>query len=135
MRILSVWQAKLPSLPVAPMYWVGRWQVAWAQRGAKVGILGRRKQEADRAASEIAQTGGEALPLLADVLDRTSLEDARDALFARWDRLDILVNAAGGNVPAATVDEDATFFELPEEPLREVFDLNLLEFHESLSSS
>ena len=97
-----------------------------AQRGAKVGILGRRKQEADRAASEIAQTGGEALPLLADVLDRTSLEDTRDVLFARWDRLDILVNAAGGNVPAATVDEDATFFELPEEPLREVFDLNLL---------
>jgi NADP-dependent 3-hydroxy acid dehydrogenase YdfG len=66
-----------------------------AQRGAKVGILGRRKQEADRAASEIAQTGGEALPLLADVLDRTNLEDARDVLSAHWDRLDILVNAAG----------------------------------------
>ena len=97
-----------------------------AQRGAKVGILGRRKQEADRAASELAQTGGEALPLLADVLDRTSLEDTRDVLFARWDRLDILVNAAGGNVPTATVDEDATLFELPEEPLREEFDLNLL---------
>jgi NAD(P)-dependent dehydrogenase (short-subunit alcohol dehydrogenase family) len=41
-----------------------------AQRGAKVGVLGRRKQEADRAASEMAQTGGEALPLLADVLDK-----------------------------------------------------------------
>jgi NADP-dependent 3-hydroxy acid dehydrogenase YdfG len=69
-----------------------------AQRGAKVGILGRREQEAERAASEIAQTGGEALPLLADVLDKRGLEDARDVLFARWDRLDILVNAAGGNV-------------------------------------
>jgi NAD(P)-dependent dehydrogenase (short-subunit alcohol dehydrogenase family) len=66
------------------------------------------------------------LPLLADVLDKRSLEDARDIHFARWDRLDILVNAAGGNVPAATVGEDATFFELPEEPLRDVFDLNLL---------
>jgi NAD(P)-dependent dehydrogenase (short-subunit alcohol dehydrogenase family) len=97
-----------------------------AQRGARVGILGRRKQEADRAASEIAQSGGEALPLLADVLDKRSLEDARDVLFARWDHLDILVNAAGGNVPAATIGEDATFFELPEEPLRDVFDLNLL---------
>lgn len=97
-----------------------------AQRGAKVGILGRRKQVADRAASEIAQSGGEALPLLADVLDKRSLEDARDVLFARWDHLDILVNAAGGNVPAATVGEDATFFELSEEPLRDVFDLNLL---------
>jgi NADP-dependent 3-hydroxy acid dehydrogenase YdfG len=67
-----------------------------AQRGAKVRILGRREQEAERAASEIAQTGGEALPLLADVLDKRSLEDARDdVLLARWDRLDILVNAAG----------------------------------------
>jgi NADP-dependent 3-hydroxy acid dehydrogenase YdfG len=55
-----------------------------AQRGAKVGILGRREQEAERAASEIAQTGGEALPLLADVLDKRSLEDARDdVLLAR----------------------------------------------------
>jgi NAD(P)-dependent dehydrogenase (short-subunit alcohol dehydrogenase family) len=68
----------------------------------------------------------EALPLLADVPDRTSLEEARDVLFARWDRLDILVSAAGGNVPAATVAENATFFGLAAEPLREVFDLNLL---------
>jgi NAD(P)-dependent dehydrogenase (short-subunit alcohol dehydrogenase family) len=97
-----------------------------AQRGARVGILGRRKHEADRAASEIAQGGGEALPLLADVLDKRGLEDARDVLLARWDRVDILVNAAGGNVPAATVAEHATFFGLAEEPLRDVFDLNLL---------
>jgi NAD(P)-dependent dehydrogenase (short-subunit alcohol dehydrogenase family) len=97
-----------------------------AQRGARVGILGRRKQEAERAASEIAHAGGEALPLLADVLDKRSLEDARDVLFARWDRLDILVNAAGGNVPAATVAENTTFFGLAEEPLRDVFNLNLL---------
>ena len=68
----------------------------------------------------------EALPLLADVPDRTSLEEARDVLFARWERLDILVSAAGGNVPAATVAENATFFGLAAEPLREVFDLNLL---------
>ena len=50
----------------------------------------------------------------------------RDAVLERWGRVDVLVNAAGGNVPAATVGEDATFFGLPEEPLREVFDLNLL---------
>jgi len=104
----------------------GAMALGLAQRGARVGILGRREQEADRVASEITQTGGEALPLLADVLDKRSLEDARDVLFARWDRLDVLVNAAGGNVPAATVAENATFFGLAEESLRDVFDLNLL---------
>ena len=97
-----------------------------AGAGARVGVLGRRKERAGEVASEVENRGGEALALSADVLKREQLEAARDAVLERWGRVDILVNAAGGNVPAATVAEDATFFGLPEEPLREVFDLNLL---------
>jgi NAD(P)-dependent dehydrogenase (short-subunit alcohol dehydrogenase family) len=97
-----------------------------AMAGARVGVLGRRKERAEEVAAEVGNRGGEALALPADVLNGEQLEDARDAVLERWGRVDILVNVAGGNVPAATVGEDATFFGLPEEPLREVFDLNLL---------
>jgi NAD(P)-dependent dehydrogenase (short-subunit alcohol dehydrogenase family) len=77
-------------------------------------------------AREISGSGGEATGLPADVLDREQLEAARDTVLERWERLDILVNAAGGNVPAATIGGDATIFDLPGEALREVLDLNLL---------
>jgi NAD(P)-dependent dehydrogenase (short-subunit alcohol dehydrogenase family) len=97
-----------------------------AGAGARVGVLGRRKERAEEVASEVERRGGEALVLPADVLKREQLESACGAVLERWGRVDVLVNAAGGNVPEATVAEDATFFGLPEGPLREVFDLNLL---------
>ena len=97
-----------------------------ARAGARVGVLGRRKERAEEVTAEVENRGSEALALLADVLKKEQLEVARDAVLERWGRVDVLVNAAGGNVPAATVGEDATFFGLPEEPLRAVLDLNLL---------
>ena len=60
--------------------------------------------------------GGEALALPADVLDTDQLEGARDALIERWGRVDILVNAAGGNVPDATLSDGVSVFQLPEKP-------------------
>ena len=48
------------------------------------------------------------------------------AVIDRWGRLDILVNAAGGNMPAATLAEGRTVFDLPLSGLRDVIDLNLL---------
>jgi NAD(P)-dependent dehydrogenase (short-subunit alcohol dehydrogenase family) len=64
--------------------------------------------------------------LPADVLVRAQLEAAREAVLGRWSRVDILVNAAGGNVPTATVADDAEVFGVPEEALRRVVDLNLM---------
>lgn len=97
-----------------------------ARAGARVGVLGRRQQRAEEVVAEIAATGGEGLALPADVLDKAGLEAARARLLERWGRLDILVNAAGGNVPAATLSEDATVFDLPKDAFAQVFDLNLL---------
>lgn len=97
-----------------------------ADAGAKVGVLGRREERAKEVVSEIENAGGEALSLPADVLDREQLEGAREAALGRWSRVDILVNAAGGNVPAATVADDAEVFGVPEEALRQVIDLNLM---------
>jgi NAD(P)-dependent dehydrogenase (short-subunit alcohol dehydrogenase family) len=97
-----------------------------ALAGVKVGIMGRRVDRADEVVAEIKNSGGDALALPADVLDRGELEAAREAVMDHWGRLDLLVNAAGGNVPEATVSGGAEVFDLPEDALRRVFELNLL---------
>ena len=97
-----------------------------AQSGARVAVLGRREEKANRVAQEIEVAGGQSLPLPADVLDTGQLASARDALLERWGRVDILVNAAGGNVPEATLSDKVGVFELPEKALRQVMDLNFL---------
>ena len=91
-----------------------------AGAGARVGLLARRRDRLE----ELARSLGEsALVLEADVLDTGQLERARANVLERWGRVDILVNAAGGNVPAATVGEQS-FFELPVAALDEVVRLN-----------
>lgn len=96
-----------------------------AQAGARVALLGRRRAQAEAAARAIEESGGTALALPADVLDRAQLEQARAVLLEQWGRVDILVNAAGGNLPAATVQPGGSFFDLPADALAQVVNLNL----------
>ena len=86
-----------------------------AAAGAQVGLLARRRARLEALATELDG----AFVLEADVLDRSSLERAR----AQLDELDVLVNAAGGNVAAAATGEQ-TFFELPSSAIDEVVKLN-----------
>ncbi len=97
-----------------------------AQAGAAIGVLGRRRDRAEELAAAIRDAGGEALALPADVMNKAELATARDAALQRWGRIDILLNAAGGNVAAATVPPDGSFFQLEDSALRQVIDLNLL---------
>lgn len=97
-----------------------------AGAGARVAILGRRRERVEGLAATIVATGGEAVGLAADVLDRDQLAGARDAVLARWGRIDILVNAAGGNVAGATLAPGRSVFDLSADAFREVVDLNLL---------
>lgn len=96
-----------------------------AAAGATVALLGRRAEVAQQLAEEIRQSGGQALPLPADVLDRTSLLHARDQLLATYGRVDILVNCAGGNKAAATIVGQHTFFNMEPAAFEEVIALNL----------
>jgi NAD(P)-dependent dehydrogenase (short-subunit alcohol dehydrogenase family) len=91
-----------------------------------VAVLGRNRERADQAVAAMTAAGGEALALLADVNNQAALLKARDALLARWGKVDILVNAAGGNVAAANVPDDASLFDVPKEAFEQVFDLNLM---------
>ena len=94
--------------------------------GARLGIVARRAERARELAAEIERSGGEALPLPADVLVQDELERAREAIVARWGGIDILVNAAGGNLPQATLANGGSVLEIPLAAWRAVVDLNLL---------
>ena len=63
--------------------------------------------------------------LKADVLDQSQLLQARDRVLEEWGRVDILINAAGGNMPGATIGVDQTIFDLNIEYFRKVTQLNL----------
>ena len=93
-------------------------------QGAKVVIVGRSAEKGQALVDELKATG-EALFCLADVLDREALTAARDTIIATYGTIDVLINAAGGNMPGATIAPDKTFFDLDVEAVRKVVDLNL----------
>ena len=99
---------------------------ALANAGARVAIIGRSVERGNDAVRRIQDDGGEALFRAADVLDGDSLAQARDALMAGWGAPGVLVNAAGGNKPGATLPPGAEFTKIPLEAWADVFDLNLV---------
>ncbi len=98
---------------------------ALAGAGAKVVILGRRKEQADILAAEITTIGGEAIGISADVLNREQLVAAREAIIQKYDAIDILVNSAGGNMPGAIIPPDKSFIDLQMDDFDKVVALNL----------
>ncbi|HEV2359487.1 MAG TPA: SDR family oxidoreductase [bacterium] len=94
--------------------------------GARVGVLGRRLERAREVVAQIERSGGEAMPLAADVLDPATLARSRDDVVGRWGRVDILINAAGGNLPQATLANGGSVLDLPVEGWRAAMDLNFL---------
>lgn len=96
-----------------------------AGQGAHVAILGRSAEKGQALAAELSALGTEACFVQADVLNREQLEAAKEQVMAKWGRVDILVNAAGGNQPGATIGPDKTIFDLDPEAYRKVVDLNL----------
>jgi NAD(P)-dependent dehydrogenase (short-subunit alcohol dehydrogenase family) len=96
---------------------------ALAEAGAKVVVLDVQLALADALAAEL---GRGALGIGCDVLEKASLELAAERVLETFGRVDILINAAGGNKPQASTNAGQSFFDLPEDALRWVFDLNLM---------
>ena len=94
--------------------------------GAKIAILDINLDGAKRVASGLRESGGEALAVRANVVDRTSVDEAARQVIAAFGRVDILINGAGGNKKEATTSEELPFFELPADALRWVFELNCI---------
>ena len=93
--------------------------------GANVAVLARNR---DKAASLLSQMSGSGRTMVVegDVLKRDDLKQAAQDVAAEFGQIDCLVNGAGGNHPQATTKPNLSFFDIPEEALRHVFDLNLL---------
>jgi NAD(P)-dependent dehydrogenase (short-subunit alcohol dehydrogenase family) len=104
----------------------GEMAMALAKSGVKVGILGRNKENADAMVAKIKAEGGEAMTIVGNVVQKDSMEQARDLILKTWGKLDILINAAGGNMPGATIMPENTFFDLELQDFRKVMDLNLI---------
>ena len=99
---------------------------ALAAYGAKVAVVGRSEERGTERARAIEAAGGQAIFQAADAVDRDSLVRARDAINERLGPVSVLLNAAGGNRPDATLPPGSDFCKLPLEAWEEVFDLNLV---------
>ncbi|HEV2763608.1 MAG TPA: SDR family oxidoreductase [Pyrinomonadaceae bacterium] len=93
--------------------------------GANVAVLARSRQKAEGVLAEFKGPGRVRI-VEGDALKREDLERAAEEVVSEFGRVDGLVNGAGGNHPQATTKPDLSFFDMPEDALRFVFDLNLL---------
>jgi NAD(P)-dependent dehydrogenase (short-subunit alcohol dehydrogenase family) len=97
-----------------------------ALEGVKVALLDVNRQGMDRLAKEINLANGEAMGIECDVCDHASIKSAAQQVITAWGRVDFLINGAGGNSPNATTKADLSFFDLPDNALEWVVELNLL---------
>lgn len=95
--------------------------------GAKIAVVGRNVERGNARAQKIVDAGGESKFFSADGLSAQSLDQTRDAIRG-WagQSTSILVNAAGGNRPEATIPPGGDVCKLPLDAWRDVFDLNLV---------
>ena len=96
-----------------------------AEQGAKVVVLDRDEKAGEELVGSIRAQGGEALFLVTDVLNREVLEANRDAILKAYGHIDVLLNAAGGNMGGATIAPDKSFLDLEIDAFKKVVDLNL----------
>ena len=96
-----------------------------ALEGAKVIILGRKEEVGNAIVEEITKEGGCCEFMKTDVMDKAVVQKNCDDIIAKYGRIDTLLNAAGGNMPGATISPDQTFFDLQSEQFEKVLNLNL----------
>ncbi|MDR1557108.1 MAG: SDR family oxidoreductase [Tannerellaceae bacterium] len=98
---------------------------SFVQAGTKVVAIDIRQEPLDARVAELLALGGEAIGITGNVLDIRSLEKVAQAVVARWGRIDILLNIAGGNLPGATLAPDQDFFDMNIVDWEKVTSLNL----------
>lgn len=91
---------------------------------AKIVILGRDEEKAQAFAEKLSHTN--AMGLKADVLDKENLISVKSKILEKWKKIDVLINAAGGNMPGATLAPNQTLFDISLEDFNKVTDLNLM---------
>lgn len=98
---------------------------AIAQAEAKIVIMGLNKEKAEDRKKLAEKYGAEAFIVLADVLNEEDILRAKDEIIAKFGTIDGLVNAAGGNIPGATLSPDDDLFSLKMDDIKKAIELNL----------
>ena len=96
-----------------------------SQSGVKIAILDLTQESAQKTVDTIKKDGGSAIGFAANVLSEKSIGAISKEIIQRWGRVDILLNAAGGNMPGATIGVDQTIFDLSMDDFKKVTELNL----------
>ena len=96
-----------------------------AEQGANIVILGRNEDKGNTLVKEINENGGKSLFIKCDVMDENQLIESREKILSIYGKLDILVNAAGGNVPGATLAPDQDFYTMKTTDWEKVIKLNM----------
>lgn len=99
----------------------------FAAQGCKVVLLDLERAAAigETLVKEIEAEGGDAAFFPTNVLDKAALELNYQQIMEKYGKIDILLNAAGGNMASATVPPDKTIFDLDVEAVKKVTELNL----------
>lgn len=98
---------------------------AIVEAGGIVGIMGRNKDIAEKRANDINSNGGQALALVADVLNEDQLQQSLNLILNEYGRVDGLVNGAGGNMPEGVLQPSDDIFSMNIQGMKKVMDLNL----------
>lgn len=94
-------------------------------QGVKAAIIDRCRDAGRNLEKELHDKSYIAKSYCSDVLDKEALEATANEIIADFGQVDILVNAAGGNMAGATIGPDSTIFDLEIDAFRKVVDLNL----------
>ena len=96
-----------------------------SESGVKIVILDLTDESAQKTVDLIEGNGGKAIGFASNVLSKDSIQKISQEIIAKWGRVDILLNAAGGNMQGATIAVDQTIFDLSMDDFKKVTELNL----------
>lgn len=97
------------------------------ENGAKVILLGRSQDKLEEKSKELnALRSDSAHFYVVDVMNEKSLTDLRDKIVSKFEKLDGLINLAGGNIPGATLKPEQTIYDIEIGDTQKVVDINLM---------
>lgn len=97
-----------------------------AQCGAKICVVDYDVSHANELCKQIEAEGNFAIAVEANVLDKEKIQAAFIYAAENMGKVDVLINGAGGNKKQATTSDDLSFFDIPADAIRDVFDLNFI---------
>lgn len=110
------------------------WAKYLAMKGANLIVLGSQLAGAQKVADDIKNKGGKAIPFGCNVTDEESIKSVSSTIKSQYGSLDVLINAAGGNMAGAIISPEQTLLDSDVEALRKIIDLNYIGTYLSIKS-